>query len=472
MHPDKPSNVLILFTDDQRFDALGSMGGSPVRTPNMDRLAGMGVSFTHAHIPGGTSGAVCMPSRAMLHTGRHLFHLEDAGERIPCGHALMGEAFRKAGYHTYGIGKWHNGTDSYMRSFADGAEIFFGGMADHWNVPVNHYDPSGEYKSRWTHCPNLFNSNWQITHTCDHVNLGQHSSEVMSDASVRFIESYKGEKPFFLYTAFLAPHDPRVMPERFREMYRADEIVLPENFMEEHYFDTGVRDIRDEKLAAYPRDAAEIRRHIAEYYAMISHLDECIGRVLDALERSGRLENTIIVLAGDNGLAVGQHGLMGKQNLYDHSVRVPLLIAGPGIPAGVKNHQLVYLMDIFPTLCGLCGLEVPGTVDGLSLVGTIRDASTKVRDDLLLAYLGTHRGITDGSFKLIEYVLGGERTMSQLFDLNKDPYELINLVNEPGHEGRVRSMRRRLKDLADEWEDTSLQWGRAFWRVMESLPLQ
>jgi len=134
-------NILLLFTDDQRFDTISALG-SPVQTPNLDRLVARGTTFTHAHIPGGTSGAVCMPSRAMLHTGRHLFHLDRCGQRIPDDHTLLGEHFQAQGYTCFGTGKWHNSRPAYARSFNTGAEIFFGGMADHWNVPAYDYDPS------------------------------------------------------------------------------------------------------------------------------------------------------------------------------------------------------------------------------------------------------------------------------------------------------------------------------------------
>ena len=151
-----------------------------------------------------------------------------------------------------------------------------------------------------------------------------------------------------MYVSLMAPHDPRTMPKEFLEMYDPEEIKLPENFLTEHPIDTGALRVRDELLAAFPREPNEIKRHIAEYYAMISHLDHAFGRLLTALQEQGKLDNTIIVFAGDNGLALGQHGLMGKQNLYDHSVRVPLIFAGPGIPEGEQRNSPVYLLDIFP----------------------------------------------------------------------------------------------------------------------------
>ena len=143
--PDKP-NVLLFFTDDQRYDTIAALGNGAIRTPNMDRLVARGTAFTHAHIPCGTHGAICMPSRAMLHTGRTLFHLHDSGSSHSGGaHDARRSVARARATRTWGAGKWHNGRESLQPfGFDDGDEIYFGGMADHWNVPAYHYDASGK----------------------------------------------------------------------------------------------------------------------------------------------------------------------------------------------------------------------------------------------------------------------------------------------------------------------------------------
>ena len=127
MSNQKP-NILFFFTDDQRFDTIRALGNTDVQTPTLDQLVAQGTTFTHAHIPGGTSGAICMPSRAMLHTGRTLFHLDGAGQSIPNDHIMLGEHLQANGYRTWGTGKWHNGPASFARSFSDGAEDIFWGM--------------------------------------------------------------------------------------------------------------------------------------------------------------------------------------------------------------------------------------------------------------------------------------------------------------------------------------------------------
>lgn len=459
--PDRP-NILFLFTDDQRFDTIHALGNPQIHTPHMDSLVERGVAFTHAHIMGGTSGAVCMPSRAMLMTGRTLFHLEGAGEGIPPEHVLLGEWLQQHGYRTWGAGKWHNGPASYARSFCAGAEIFFGGMEDHWNVPACHYDPTGRYERMIPVCPDPYHSNQVVHKRGDHITAGKHSSELFAEAACEALAQYDDEAPFFLYIAFMAPHDPRTMPRQYLEMYDPDEIALPPNWAPEHPFDNGDLRGRDECLAAFPRTPEETRRHLAEYYAMITHLDAQIGRVLEALRASGHAEDTLIVLAGDNGLALGQHGLMGKQNLYDHSVRVPLVFSGPGVPQARQSAAHAYLLDIYPTLCELAGLPTPETVEGRSLAGALRDARDRVRPTLYAAYRQFQRSVRDERYKLIEYVVEGRRT-TQLFDLRADPWEMRNLAGDAGHAPVVARLRAELARWRDSLDDRATEWGQVFW---------
>lgn len=453
-------NILFFFTDDQRFDTLRALGNEDVFTPTMDVWVRQGATFTHAHIMGGTAGAVCMPSRAMLMTGRTLFHLEREGQIIPPQHVMLGQVLQKAGYRTFGTGKWHNGTQSYARSFTDGAEIFFGGMDDHWNVPACHFDPTGEYDLA---CPIVRNPHYsnEVTYRrCDHITLGKHSSELFSEAAIDFLKNYHSDAPFFMYISFMAPHDPRTMPKKYLEMYDPDDIPLPPNFMLEHPFDNGALAIRDEKLAARPRTPEEIRRHIAEYYAMITHADAQMARVMEALEEIGQADNTIIVFAGDNGLALGQHGLMGKQNLYDHSLRVPLIMCGPGIPKGKCSDAFCYLLDIFPTLCDLIGVPIPASVEGKSLLPAMYDADN-VRDTMFFAYTDLQRCVRDERYKLIEYVVGDTRH-TQLFDLFEDPFELDNLAGTPENSAHLARLRQVLVQWKDDLGDTREQ-GQRFW---------
>ena len=422
-------NILFLFTDDQRFSTLNAWGYSEIITPNMDRLVDMGLSFTHAHIMGGTSGAVCMPSRAMLMTSKTLFHLEKKGADIPLEHKMMPEVLKENGYVTFGTGKWHNGKKTYARSFTDGGKIFFGGMSDHLKVPVFDFDTTRNYPEDKKYLADKF------------------SSELFADEAIGFIQEYNEKAPFFLYVSFTSPHDPRMAPKEYEDLYPRGLIKVPENFLPIHPFDNGEMRVRDEKLAPWPRTHQIVQDNIGGYYAMITHLDAQIGRILDALERSGKAENTIIVFAGDNGLAVGQHGLLGKQNLYEHSIRVPLIIAGPGIPVGKESAALCYLNDIFPTLCDITGIPQPVSIEGISLSPLIENQQSELRNEVFYAYRNFQRGIrTSDNWKLIKYNVKNADT-TQLFNLNTDPWEINNLAADE----RYKPILNKLTDQLDEY---------------------
>jgi len=431
----KRPNILFFFTDDQRFDTISALGNEHITTPNIDSLVRNGTAFTNAYIMGSMSGAVCIPSRAMLMTGRTLFHLDGVGNVIPESHIALPEVLQKAGYITFHTGKWHQDPKASARCFSAGAKIFFGGMSDQYKVPVRDFDPTGKYPKEKIYYVE-----------------GKHSSELFSDAAIQFLRDYKDNKPFFVYIAYTSPHDPRHMPKEYLDMYDPQGIILPRNFLPEHPFDNGDMKTRDEKLAPWPRTPQEIRKHIAAYYAMITHVDAQIGRVLASLKETGQAENTIIIFSGDNGLAVGQHGLMGKQNIYDHSVHVPLIICGPGIPKGQKRDAFCYLLDIFPTLCELLGISIPSSVEGHSLVSIIKQRRKKIRGTLFFAYKDVQRGVRDERYKLIEYFVNGKRT-TQLFDLQSDPWEFDNLADNPDYVQHLQRLRKELLKWKEQLGD-------------------
>jgi arylsulfatase A-like enzyme len=307
-------------------------------------------------------------------------------------------------------------------------------MSNHLQVPVHDFDPAGKYLQEKRYIGKKF------------------SSELFSDSAIKFLREYKEDKPFLMYVSYTAPHDPRMAPKKYADMYPPEEISLPENFMPEHPFNNGEMTIRDEKLAPWPRTPEIVREHIAAYYAMITHLDEQTGQLLVTLEETGHADNTIIIFAGDNGLAVGQHGLMGKQNLYEHSVRVPLIISGPGIPKGKKSDAFCYLLDIFPTLCELTNLPIPEAVEGQSLVPAIMGRKQKVRDTLFFAYKDIQRAVCDERYKLIEYFVNGTRT-TQLFDLANDAREINNLSADPKYSNQLSHLREEMAEWQKKVDD-------------------
>jgi len=448
-------NVLVMTADDMRFDAIGALGGD-VATPNLDRLAGSGCAFTRAHNMGSPHGAVCVPARAMLHGGRSLFHLP-GGDGMPTEHSLLPESFGDAGYRTFGTGKWHNGTEAFNRCYAEGENVFFGGMDNHWNVPVTDRHPDGEYPGNRPHPfrPGGSRVLESRRRTYDRYSSGTHSTDLFADTTADFLREHDrsgDDRPFFSYMAFMAPHDPRTAPGEYQAMYDPDDVDLPPNFLEEHPFDNGHVHGRDEDLAGHPRDPEEVRRHVADYYAMITHLDAAVGRVLDTLERTGQRENTIVVFTADHGLAVGQHGLMGKQNVYDHSVRIPLIFSGPGVPEGERREAFTYHHDLYPTLADLAGLEAPDTVDGESLAPVIEEDADGPRESVFTAYADTQRAVRTDQYKLIENFPDAERR-TQLFDVAADPAETEDLSEDPEHADDVARLRERLAEWRDAVDD-------------------
>lgn len=464
----KKTNVLFIITDDQRFDTIHALGNDEIITPNLDRLVERGTAFTRAHIAGGTCGAVCMPSRAMVLSGRNPFHLEELGGNIPSQHKTIGEVFKANGYETIGLGKWHNGCPAYARSFTQGAKIFFGGMWDHWNVPTCRYDPTGEYDNVINFVVDFFKDNEPLAQHCDEFSPGKHSSTLLTDAAIDLLKENAGkDKPFFMYLAYLAPHDPRTMPDSFREMYDPEKIKLPPNFQEVIDTNYPLMVHRDEHLAAYPRKESEIKKHIAEYFAMITHLDSEIGRLLDALRESGEEENTIVVFTGDNGLAVGQHGWLGKEDIYEHGVRVPLVMAGPGIAENKRNEAYVYLYDIFPTLCEKLGIEIPESVDGQSFAQLLDgEHGESQRDELYLIFDEFVRGVKDNNYKLIEYRNGDNEDdkWTFLYDIKNDPWETNNLAASEEYKNKIKELREKIMEHRDEWDEQAHPWGVNFWK--------
>ncbi|MDR1876836.1 MAG: sulfatase-like hydrolase/transferase [Flavobacteriaceae bacterium] len=445
----KPPNVLFLLTDDQSYNTIHALGNSNVVTPNMDRLVQIGTSFTQNHVMGGMQGAISMPSRAMLLTGMYSQHLHRDGQVIPESDKTFPELFRENGYQTFATGKWHSDKASFNRSFSTGADIFFGGMVQyetdgHFRPFLHDYDPDGKYEN------GIFRTKF--------------SSVCYADASIDFIKNNRDkDKPFLMYVAFNSPHDPRTPPPAYGHKYNAKDIPLPLNFLSRHPFDNGELGVRDEIFLPLPRTPEMIKKEIALYYGMISEVDTQIGRIIEALEKSGEYDNTIIVFTSDNGLAVGQHGLLGKQNLYEHSVKTPLVIAGPDIPKNEQNNAFSYLLDLYPTLCELTGIKYPATIDGKSLKTAILEKTPKGRDHIFLSYINIQRAIKKDNYKLIRYNVAGNAERVQLFDLKKDPLEQDNLADAPTYKAKVEELtlllNREMRTLGDFCDLSKPGWG-------------
>ena len=414
----KKPNILFILTDDQTHNTIHALGNKEIETPAIDKLVRNGVTFTHAFYMGALTAPVCMPSRAMLLTGKNLFSLRQDGRYVPEEHVTMPEYFRNNGYETFGTGKWHQDKETFNRSFSTGDNIFLGGMHSyetngHFEPILHHYDETGNYTHPFV--------------------ADKFSSVCFADATIDFIRSYESENPFFAYVSFTSPHDPRTPPDKYGKTYRPDDVSLPDNFMPKHPFDNGALNIRAESLIPCPRTEQDVKTEIAKYYGMISEVDFQIQRIIDALTEKGNLDNTIIVFTSDNGLAVGQHGLLAKQNQYEHSIRVPLIISGPGFPINQKRNSYIYIHDLFPTLCDLIGLKTPKTLETKSFATNIFNPENPPRRRILTCYSDKQRAISLNEFKLIAYNVNGDNRM-QLFNLHDDPWELNDLSNDPNYE--------------------------------------
>lgn len=409
------SETVTLFADDQRADTIAALGNPHIRTPNLDRLVQRGVSFNRAYMMGGMQGATCVPSRAMLLSGRSLFHIDEKLTRDETWPA----AFGRAGYATFISGKWHNTPPSIPLSFQRARAMFTGGMTNPMRAPLSDLENGRMTTAKIS---------------------PQHACAAFADEAIAFIRE-PHDQPFLCYVPFDAPHDPHIVPADFPLHYDAEKIPLPPNFLPQHPWDNGEMTVRDEQLLPWPRPPREVRAMLADYYRYISYLDAQIGRVLDALEASPHGQNTIVVFAADSGVARGSHGLIGKQNVYEHSMRVPLVIAGPGVAAHQRTDAMCYLFDVMPTLGKLCGVAGPKTSEGIDLTATLRQPATPARPVMMFAYRNVQRAFRDERWKAIRYP---QVDRTQLFDLVADPFEMRNLAALPANAGRVADLTAKL----------------------------
>ncbi len=438
-------NVLFLLADDQAFDTLAALGNDEIETPNLDRLVAKGTTFTHAYNMGSWSGAVCVASRTMLNTGRFLWKAEKVYQKTDAEREagrFWSTLMSKAGYDTYFTGKWHVRTDA-AKAF-DTAGHIRGGMPN--QTPKGYNRPIEGKTDEWKPWDTQFEGFWKG---------GKHWSEVVADDAEVFLQQAKqSDNPFFMYIAFNAPHDPRQSPQKYVEKYPLKNIAVPESYVPEYPYKEAMgagKGLRDEKLAPFPRTEFAVKVHRQEYYAIITHMDEQIGRVLDTLEATGQDKNTMIFFTADHGLAVGRHGLMGKQNLFDHSIRVPMVVVGPGVPTGKKLAARVYLQDVMATSLELAGVEKPDYVQFRSLLPLIKGERSRQYDAIYGAYLQLQRAVIEGDYKLILYP---KISKVLLYNLADDPLEMQNLADKSRYQTKMRSLFKTLLKLQQETGDT------------------
>ncbi|MCX7825785.1 MAG: sulfatase-like hydrolase/transferase [Verrucomicrobiae bacterium] len=417
----RPNILFVLVDDEAPFDLKIYDPASPLNTPTLERLAREGMVFDGAYHMGSFVGAVCTPSRHMIMSGRTVWHLPispQAMEKKLCPlnieRQTIPAVFNRAGYATMRTCKIGN-------SYEDANKLF--------QVRRDATKRGGDDES---------GSAW-------------HAEQVLAYLKER--EASKDMRPFLIYFGFSHPHDERDgKPEllaRYGAVNHADPATLPPrhprqpklppNYLPAHPFRHGHDDVRDEVSVSgvwKNRDEATIRNELGREFACVENIDIQLGRVLDRLRAMGELENTWIFYTADNGIAIGRHGLMGKQNLYEHSWRVPFIAKGPGVKAGSRVQGNIYLGDVLATLCDIAGIPVPETNEGLSFKPVLEGKKTVVRDALYGVYNGGTkpgmRCVRRGDWKLIQYdVHNGQVREMQLFNLQENPHELLDEHHDP-----------------------------------------
>ncbi len=441
---EKP-NILFIFADDQCFETIHALGNEEIETPTLDSLVARGTTFTHCYNQGAWGGAVCVASRMMLNTGRFLWLAHRDYNKTDAIYRQSGKMWaqllEQAGYRTYFTGKWHVQADA-AKTF-DVARHIRPGMPN--QTPQGYNRPIEGQPDKWSPYDKSFGGFWQG---------GKHWSEVVADDATDFLaDASKRDNPFFMYIAFNAAHDPRQSPKEYVDKYPLDKIAVPVNFLPEYPFNAAMgcgRGLRDERLAPFSRTEYAVKVNRQEYYAIITHMDAQIARILDALEKSGKADNTWIFYSADHGLAVGQHGLMGKQNMFDHSVRVPLMVIGPKVAKNKKIDAPVYLQDIMATSLELSGAERPDYVQFKSLLPLIEGKAEQSYEAIYGAYMDGQRMVTEGDYKLILYP---KAPIVLLFNLKDDPREMKNLADSAEFEPVVKRLFKCLQQLQNETGD-------------------
>ncbi len=442
----KQPNIIFIIADDLADIDVGAYGNPEVMTPNIDRLADGGALFSNTYNMGSWTPAVCVASRTMLNTGRMLWSAQrvDQPQWRQEGR-FWSDMLREAGYRTYMAGKWHVRTDA--RQLFDVTRNIRGGMPG--DRPEGYNRPLDGEEDPWNAADPKWGGFWAG---------GTHWSEVLADdAEIMIAEATQRDEPFFMYISFNAPHDPRQSPQEYLDKYPVKEIAIPPSYLPEYPYNAAIgspRNLRDERLAPFPRTEHAVRVHRREFYAIISHMDTQIGRIFDALHASGKLDNTWIFFTADHGLAVGRHGLMGKQNMYEHSLRVPFIVSGPGVEPGTRIDAPIYYQDVVPTTIELAGMEVSEHVEFRSLLPLLRGEREGSYPAIYAAYTSRARAVIEDGYKLMVYPTVPK---FRLFNLTEDPHEIHDLAEDPGQAERIGMLRARLKELQAKMDDR-LSW--------------
>lgn len=439
---DRP-NILFIIADDLTDTALGCYGNTVCQTPNLDRLAAQGVRFTRAYC----QGTYCGPSRASFLSGYYphatgvqgyISPREAIGDR-----ATWPQHFKNAGYHTARVSKiFHMGVPGGIEEGSDGADDplswseRFNSPGPEWRAPGRgetlEKNPDGRK-------PVMGGNTFVVV-------AAEGDDDVHSDgktaAKACELLATPRREPLFLAVGFVRPHVPFVAPKKYFDLYPPESMVLPEKVPGD-WDDIPKPGINYKTSVNMQMDEVRQKKALAGYYAAVSYMDAQVGRVLDALERSGQADNTIVIFTSDHGYHLGEHDFWAKVSLHDESARVPLLIRAPGLKPGVRD-AFVELIDLFPTTARMCGLEVPARLQGRDLAPVLADPKAAVRD-AAFSVAGTSKGLLlrDERWAFMQY---GEdaRGGIELYDMQTDPRQIHNLAALPEHADRVAAWKARV----------------------------
>lgn len=480
--PTRP-NIVFICTDQQRYDTLGCYGNTRISTPVIDRLARDGVLFEQCYV----QNPVCAPSRASLITGRypHAHGLYANGVALPPDEQFFSRALAEAGYDCGTIGKLHQAACQHGRTEPrrdDGFRFF------QWAHDPTHGSPENAYH-RWLeqYHPTLYaramsrgpgRGGGHEAVGFDTMPTEAHYSHWVGEQALDFLRSRAAhsEQPFFLWANFFDPHHPFVAPQEYLDRY--DPATLPRPVGRPGELDDGPEILRLASTASYAGrargftdySAAAIQQIIAAYYAMVTLVDDEVGRIMGALDELGRAENTVVVFTSDHGEMLGDHQLLLKGPLfYEGAVRVPLIVRWPGqLPAGARRPDLVQWLDLCPTFLDLAGLPpLPGN-QGQSLLPLARgDAEAPARGWAICEYRDSGHPydppvhatmLRQGRYKLIVHhgvPATTRRRDGELYDLEADPQELHNLWRDPAHAQTRIELQESLLDILVATEDRS-----------------
>ena len=405
----KPLNVLFVFPDQMRAQAMGCMGNPDVRTPRLDQLAAEGALFRN-HL---ANTPVCCPARAIILTGKyaHRNGMVANDLRLRESETSLAELFAQAGYRTGFIGKWHLDGGPRQPGWIppgprrQGFEFWAANEVSHAHFDTQYFRDDPEP-----------------------IPIRTFETEAWTDLGIEFLRRTREDaRPFFLTVQMGPPHNPYLAPDRYMDLYDPDAIALRPNF---------AGDESDRELQPNPRPGLPGRKEIAAYYAMVTAVDEQVGRLLDELDSLGLRDSTVVLFSSDHGDMLGSQGMRLKRKPWEESIRVPGIVRDPRGPAGIETDALFSHVDIGPTLLSLCGLETPAEMQGSDLSGVVLGETETGPESAYFQIFGPYlagsvasgwRGVRTNRYMYA-------RTRDEpwlLYDLQEDPYELNNLANRP-----------------------------------------